>query len=186
MSFFNKGVSDLLVQASSDILNAKPQYSIGDTVFVKEGPNAGMNGRVVGSKSSGYTDVQLIQGRQITVSNDYITPPSNMLNEAKKDDEEEEDNGKPFDFKGKKKKKSKKDFFKKNDDDEDDEDDDDDEDKSDDDDEEGLPKNAKKKSKAGGKGEDIKINPKLEEIHKYHRQANVIQAARAMSILTNK
>ena len=115
MSFLNRGVIDPLVKASSDILNSSPQYSVGDNVIVKEGPNTGMNGRVVGSRSTGYTDVQLIQGRQITISNNFIEPPvAKMLNEAdKKDDNGEEDNnGKPLDFKGKKKKKSKCFIFK--------------------------------------------------------------------------
>jgi hypothetical protein len=188
--FTSKGVPDPLVQASSNILNSTPKYAPGDDVVVKEGPNAGMDGRVVGSRSAGYTDVQLIQGRQITISNDFIGPHAGMLNEA--DEKEDDNNGKPLDFKGKKKKKkSKKDFFKKNDDEDDDAedsaDDDDDKDEKDDDgpeEEDGLPKKAKKKSKAGGKGEEIEINPKLgEQIQDLNRKANIIQSGRAMSIM---
>jgi len=183
--FTSRGVSDPLVKASSNILNSAPKYAPGDNVVVKEGPNAGMDGTVVGSKSSGYTDVQLTRGRQITISDDSIAPPSGMLNEA--NNGEEEDEKKPLDFKGKKKKKkSKKDFFKKNDDE--DSADDDDEDEKDDDgpeeEEDGLPKKAKKKSKAGGKGEEIEINPKIgEQIQDLNRKANIIQSGRAMSIM---
>ena len=183
--FTRRGVSDPLVKASSNILNSAPKYAPGDNVVVKEGPNAGMDGTVVGSKSSGYTDVQLTRGRQITISDDSIAPPSGMLNEA--NNGEEEDEKKPLDFKGKKKKKkSKKDFFKKNDDE--DSADDDDEDEKDDDgpeeEEDGLPKKAKKKSKAGGKGEEIEINPKIgEQIQDLNRKSNIIQSGRAMSIM---
>jgi len=183
--FTSRGVSDPLVKASSNILNSAPKYAPGDNVVVKEGPNAGMDGTVVGSKSSGYTDVQLTRGRQITISDDSIAPPSGMLNEA--NNGEEEDEKKPLDFKGKKKKKkSKKDFFKKNDDE--DSADDDDEDEKDDDgpeeEEDGLPKKAKKKSKAGGKGEEIEINPQIgEQIQDLNRKANIIQSGRAMSIM---
>jgi len=183
--FTSRGVSDPLVKASSNILNSAPKYAPGDNVVVKEGPNAGMDGTVVGSKSSGYTDVQLTRGRQITISDDSIAPPSGMLNEA--NNGEEEDEKKPLDFKGKKKKKkSKKDFFKKNDDE--DSADDDDEDEKDDDgpeeEEDGLPKKAKKKSKAGGKGEEIEINPKIgEQIQDLNRKSNIIQSGRAMSIM---
>ena len=179
MSFFSKRDSDPLIQATAAILNTKPHYSVGDSVVVKEGPNAGMDGRVVGSRSAGYTDIQLTRGRQITISDDSISPPSGMLNEA---NEEEEDEKKPLDFKGKKKKKSKKDFFK-SDDDDDDEDDDEKED-SDEDDEDGVPKKAKKKSNPGGKGEEIEINPKIgEQIQNLNRQANIIQSGRAMAIM---
>jgi hypothetical protein len=179
--FTSKGVSDPLVQASSSILNTKPQYSLGDSVVVKEGPNAGMNGTVVGSKSAGYTDIQLTRGRQITISDDSIAPPSGMLNEA---NGEEDDEKKPLDFKGKKKKKkSKKDLFK-SDDDEDDDDDKDSDDDEDSNDKDGVPKNVKKKSKAGGKGEEIEINPKLgEQIQDLNRKANIVQSGRAMSIM---
>ena len=182
--FTSKGVSDPLVQASSNILNSAPKYAPGDSIVVKEGPNAGMNGRVVGSKSAGYTDIQLTRGRQITISDDSIAPPSGMLNEA---NGEEDDEKKPLDFKGKKKKKkSKKDLFK-SDDDEDDEDDDDAKDSDDDEDsndKDGVPKNVKKKSKAGGKGEEIEINPKLgEQIQDLNRKANIVQSGRAMSIM---
>jgi len=178
MSLFNKRDSDPLVQASSAILNTKPKYSVGDSIVVKEGPNAGMDGRVVGSRSAGYTDVQLTRGRQITISNDSIDPPSGMLNEA---NEEEDDEKKPLDFKGKKKKKkSKKDFFKSDDDDDEEES----EDNDDDDNEDGVPKKAKKKSKAGGKGEEIEINPKIgEQIQDINRKANIIQSGRSMSIM---
>jgi hypothetical protein len=192
-SFFtNKGVSDPLIKASSDILNFVSKYIPGDNVVVKEGPNAGMDGMIVGSRSAGYSDIQLTRGRQITISNDFIAGSSGMLNESKKDDEEEDNNGKSLDFKGKKKKKkkSKKDFFKKDDDDDDDSDenkDDDDSDENKDDDsgeEDGVPKKAKKKSKAGGKGEEIEINPKLgEQIQDLNRQANIIQSGRAMAIM---
>jgi hypothetical protein len=186
--FTSKGVSDPLVQASSNILNSVPKYALGDNVVVKEGPNAGMDGRVVGSRSAGYTDVQLIRGRLVTISNDFIGPHAGMLNEA--DEKEDDNNGKPLDFKGKKKKKSKKDFFKKKDDEDDDAEDsadEDDKDEKDDDgpeEDDGLPKKAKKKSKAGGNGEEIEINPKLgEQIQDLNRKANIIQSGRAMSIM---
>lgn len=179
MSLFNKRDSDPLVQASSAILNTKPKYSVGDSILVKEGPNAGMDGRVVGSRSAGYTDVQLTRGRQITISDDSIAPPSGVLNEAS---EEEKDEKEPLNFKGKKKKKkSKKDFFKSDDDDDNDEGE---SEEDDDDDDDGAPKKAKKKSKAGGKGEEIEINPKLgEQIQDLNRKANIIQSGRAMSIM---
>ena len=185
--FTSRGVPDPLVQASSNILNSAPKYAPGDNVVVKEGPNAGMDGTVVGSKSSGYTDVQLTRGRQITISDDSIAPPSGMLNEA--NNGEEEDEKKPLDFKGKKKKKkSKQDFFKKKDDEEDDDEEDDDKNEKEDDgpeeEDDGLPKKAKKKSKAGGNGEEIEINPKLgEQIQDLNRKSNIIQSGRAMSIM---
>jgi hypothetical protein len=185
--FTSKGVSDPLVQASSNILNSTPKYVPGDNVIVKEGPNAGMDGTVVGSKSAGYTDIQLTRGRQITISDDSIAGPSGrgMLNEA---NDEEEAEKKPLDFKGKKKKKSKKDFFKKKDDDDEEDEEEDDKDEKDDDgpeeEDDGLPKKAKKKSKAGGNGEEIEINPKLgEQIQDLNRKANIIQSGRAMSIM---
>ena len=75
--FFNKGLSDSLVKATSDIINSKNDFSVGDGVVVGTGPNTGKAGKVVANKSSGYSDVQLHHGRQITISNNYLKSASN-------------------------------------------------------------------------------------------------------------
>ena len=170
MSLFRKGLSDPLVQATSNIISANPKFSVGDDVVINQGPNTGKNGKVVGIKSSGYSDVQLNQGRYITISNEYLGDSTNILTEKKKLDS---DNKKDF---------FKKKFSKKSDDDDDSNDDS--EEKDDDDDESSDEKNGKKGKKGKGKnGEKVEINPDLDEIQDHQRRANIIQSARAISLV---
>jgi len=86
-TFFNRGLSDSLVKATSDILAAKNEFSVGDGVVVGNGPNTGKVGKVVSNKSTGFSDVQLHHGRQITISNDHLqtaegTKDGHLLTEA--------------------------------------------------------------------------------------------------------
>lgn len=174
MSYFSKGLSDSLVQASSSILKSEPEYSVGDSVTVNNGPNTGKDGRVVGIKSSGYSDVQLTHGRHITIANEHLGSSTNILSEKKSLD--------PVDKKALKKK-----FSKRADDGDADIDNDGDEDESDrylHKKRQAIGKNIKKNKKSKEKnGEDVEIDPTLDEIQNHQRQANAIQSSRALSLI---
>jgi hypothetical protein len=143
--FGKKIVSDSLLNAVKGITSQGQKdasggtISVGDKVRIQEGPLAGRTGSISGFKTTGKADVQINQGRKVSVYTKSIISESN---EASLDENEKEGYPKGHPKYKENMKKSKK--KKKDDDDEDDEEETDDE-----------PGNKK--------DGDIKVNPKIEE-----------------------
>ena len=209
------GLPKSLLKAAKGILNDESLHEVGDQVLIADGPNSGRTGTVVGSKSSGYSDVQIDHGRHITIKNDSVQ----VLNEENLGEgkvhaaRRHRKAPKPLlgpkgghvagmrvpnhdgEILGEKRnrlddvsKKELKGKFKNRDDQ--DIDNDGDEDESD----EYLhnrrqvvdKKISKKKGKKNGNGkngEEVEIDPDLEETFRIHRQANLLKASHAVEFL---
>ena len=175
MSGFKSGVGinlpKSLIKAAQGVLDTNNLHEVGDQVLIADGPNSGRTGTVVGSKTSGYSDVQIDHGRQITIKNDSVQTLNEKRNRLDKVSKKE--------LKGKFKDREDQDIDNDGDEDESDEylhnrrqvvD-------------KKISKRKGKKNGNGKNGEEVEIDPDLDETLDMHRQANLLKASHAVAFL---
>jgi hypothetical protein len=91
----DKLVSDALVDTVKGVTSGKQtvqhgdskhDLKVGDSVTITEGPFSGRGGVITGFKSTGKSDVQIVQGNRISIYNDHMeyNGEIGILNEVKK------------------------------------------------------------------------------------------------------